>query len=130
MRSYDHAIGVRLRELRTEQGLSLSEVARRASVSKAYLSQLERGESSQPSYEVVNRLAVALGVSAARLAGHTASWERPEGPVPASLQAFAERSLLPEGDVSMLSQIHYRGKRPRTADDWAHIYETIKRTIR
>ena len=124
-------LGSRLKNLREQESLSLSEIARRAHISKAYLSQLERGESSQPSYEVLMRLATALATSPANLAGDTSSWRPNEDSrLPASLRAFAERSAIPEVDVSMLAQIHYRGKQPRSADDWAHIYETIKRTIR
>lgn len=120
----------RLAELRGEQKLSLSEVARRAQVSKAYLSQLEHGDSKQPSYDVLARVATALGVSVSTLTGRPAVWEpEEESPLPSPLRAFAEDANLPEADVAMLSKIHFRGKRPRNPDDWAHIYETIRRTI-
>jgi transcriptional regulator with XRE-family HTH domain len=125
------ALGERLRELRVRQALSLSEVARRAQISKAYLSQLEHGESTQPSYEVLVRLATALGSGVSELTGRPAVWEPNEsGPLPTSLRAFAEQVDLPDTDVSMLSKIHFRGKQPKVPEDWAHIYETIKRTIR
>ena len=121
----------RLAQLRHEQGLSLSEVARRAQVSKAYLSQLEHGDSKQPSFEVVARVATALGVSVSKLTGQAAVWEPGEAaPLPTSLRAFADEAGLPDADISMLSRIHFRGKRPRDPGDWAHIYETIRRTIR
>jgi transcriptional regulator with XRE-family HTH domain len=108
----------------------MSEIARRARISKAYLSQLEHGESSQPSYDVLGRLAVALGSSPDYLAGGSSGQTSGSAALPASLRAFADQSSLPEADVSMLAHIHYRGKLPRNAEDWAHIYETIKRTIR
>lgn len=121
----------RLATLRDNQGVSLSEIARRAQISKAYLSQLERGESTQPSYEVLERIATALGVHVEDLTGRRGSWDPAElEPVPPSLRAFATQSGLPDVDVEMLARIHYRGKRPRDPDDWAHLYETIKRTIR
>jgi XRE family transcriptional regulator, regulator of sulfur utilization len=121
----------RLTRLREKQELSLSEVARRAQISKAYLSQLEHGESKQPSYEVLDRLATALAVNVEDLTGRRGSWDPSEHePVPASLRAFASQSGLPDVDVEMLAKIHYRGKRPRDPGDWAHLYETIKRTIR
>lgn len=118
----------RLRQSRVAQGLALSEIARRARISKAYLSQLERAESTQPSYEVLGRLAIALGTTPEALMGGSAHSLTEQ--LPASLRTFAARTDIPEVDVSMLSHIHYRGKQPATADDWAHIYETIKRTIR
>ena len=118
----------RLHQSRLAQGLTLSEIARRARISKAYLSQLERAESTQPSYEVLGRLAMALGTSPEVLMGGSAPRLAEE--LPASLRTFAARTDIPDVDVSMLAHIHYRGKQPATADDWAHIYETIKRTIR
>jgi transcriptional regulator with XRE-family HTH domain len=121
----------RLAQLREKQVLSLSEVARRAQISKAYLSQLEHGESKQPSYEVLDRLATALGTSMELLTGRSGSWDPSvHEPVPPSLRAFATQLGLPNVDVEMLAKIHYRGKRPRDPADWAHLYETIKRTIR
>jgi transcriptional regulator with XRE-family HTH domain len=124
------ALGRRLRSIRERQSLSLSEVARRAGISKAYLSQLENSESSHPSYEVIGRLATALATNISDLTGQPAVWEPLESEAPASLRTFAQKARLPAVDVSMLAKIHFRGKRPNNADDWAHIYETIKRTIR
>src|SRR5207249_6665764 len=68
----------RLTRLRERQELSLSEVARRAQISKAYLSQLEHGESKQPSYEVLDRLATALAASVEDLTGRRGSWDPSE----------------------------------------------------
>ena len=131
IRGMAEQLAERLMRLRETQGLTLSELARRAQISKAYLSQLEHGESRQPSYEVLDRLATALAVSTEDLTGRRGSWAPSEfEPVPASLRAFASESGLPDVDVEMLSRIHYRGKRPRDPADWAHLYETIKRTIR
>jgi transcriptional regulator with XRE-family HTH domain len=122
---------MRLRRLREEQDLSLSEVARRAQVSKAYVSQLERGGSTDPSYSVVTRLATALGSTVEHLTGESGVWDPTNyEAVPASLRRFAERSGLPEVDLNMLAKIHFRGRRPKDPDDWAHLYETIKRTVR
>lgn len=55
-------IGSRIRELRTKQKLSLSELAKRAGVVKSYLSTIERGIASNPTIEVVNKIARALSV--------------------------------------------------------------------
>jgi transcriptional regulator with XRE-family HTH domain len=54
-------IGPALRELRTRQGWSLEEFARRCGVSDSYLSRLERGW-SVPSFIILSRLAQVLGV--------------------------------------------------------------------
>ena len=79
----------------------------------------------------LRRVATALGVSVDHLAGDPGTWDPTElAGVPASLKAFAERSELPESDVRMLARIHYRGRQPEEPEDWAHLYETIKRTVR
>ena len=127
----DDSLGSRLRDARTAQSLSLTEVAARAGISKAYLSQLEHGASTTPSHEVLRRLATALGTSIADLTGTSETWQPGEAnKLPASLRAFARSAKIPEADVEMLAGIHYRGKQPGEPDDWAHIYETIKRTVR
>lgn len=125
------SMGSRLRDARTAQSLSLTEVATRAGISKAYLSQLEHGASTTPSHDVLRRLATALGTSIADLTGTSETWQPTEADkLPASLRAFARSAEIPEADVKMLAGIHYRGKQPGEPDDWAHIYETIKRTVR
>ena len=55
-----------LRTIREQSGYSLSECARQADVSKAMLSEVERGIKN-PSPPLVKRLAAALGVSIADL---------------------------------------------------------------
>lgn len=124
-------LGRRLRSIRTSQNRSLTDVAERAGISKAYLSQLERDDKKQPGYDIVVRLSTALGVSVEMLTGRPAVWDpSSDSRYPDTLVAFAERAQLPKGDIEMLAHVHYRGKQPSDVDDWAHIYETIRRTIR
>lgn len=52
--------GSRLRELRENAGLSLSECARQASVSRSYLSELENGIKNDPGPPVCARLSKVL----------------------------------------------------------------------
>ena len=125
------SLASRLRDTRAKQSLSLTEVAVRARISKAYLSQLEHGASTTPSHDVLRRLATALGTSIADLTGTSETWQPSEtDKLPSSLRAFARSAQIPDADVEMLAGIHYRGKQPGEPDDWAHIYETIKRTVR
>jgi transcriptional regulator with XRE-family HTH domain len=51
-----------LRTLREQKGLTQDQVAKRAGVTKPYLSQLESGARKNPSLPVLKRLAKALGV--------------------------------------------------------------------
>ncbi len=57
------SLGERLRELREAAGWSLREVATKAGVNHGYLSQLERGEVSQPAPAMLHRLAEGYGES-------------------------------------------------------------------
>lgn len=52
----------RLRQIRREKGINQEELANSAGINRSYLSSVENGKSS-PTIEVVERLAVALGVS-------------------------------------------------------------------
>ena len=54
--------GDRLRRIRTAQGLSLREFARRVGVSGSYISQLE-GNECRPSFSVLKRIAEELGTA-------------------------------------------------------------------
>lgn len=52
--------GEYVRESRIRKNMSGRELARRAGISQAYLSQLERGENKKPSLEIIVKLAEGL----------------------------------------------------------------------
>jgi transcriptional regulator with XRE-family HTH domain len=54
-------IGPAIRQLRQQQKLSLSDLARRTGISVSYLSRLEKGR-SVPSFTLLNRIGQELGV--------------------------------------------------------------------
>lgn len=58
----DIPFGERIKATRLSQHRSLTEVARSADISKAYLSQLENGGSTNPSFAIATSLAEALGL--------------------------------------------------------------------
>jgi transcriptional regulator with XRE-family HTH domain len=92
--SDDSQLGARLRELRQKKDLGLREVANIADVNHGYLSQLERGEVSQPAPQVLQKLAKGYGVPFAVLM----DWA---GYVEAGLSPNQERALSYLGeDVS------------------------------
>nr|WP_040718005.1 helix-turn-helix transcriptional regulator [Nocardia veterana] len=64
-------LGSRLRELRREQGETLTETAGRAGISPQYLSEVERGR-KEPSSEMIAALAGALGTNLAELTAEIA----------------------------------------------------------
>lgn len=62
MRDPIEYLGPRLKEIRTQSGTSLREVARQLNVSPSFLSQIENGK-SQPSVATLYAIAKLLGVS-------------------------------------------------------------------
>ncbi|WP_438447717.1 helix-turn-helix domain-containing protein [Gorillibacterium sp. sgz5001074] len=55
-------IGFRIKATRLEKNISLSELAEAAGVAKSYLSNVERGIQSNPSIQVIEKIAVSLQV--------------------------------------------------------------------
>jgi XRE family transcriptional regulator, master regulator for biofilm formation len=62
-------IGLRIRSLREEKGYSISELAKRAGISKSYLSQIERNLQVNPSLQLLSKLAKTLDASLDDLIG-------------------------------------------------------------
>ncbi|HEX6513067.1 MAG TPA: helix-turn-helix transcriptional regulator [Chloroflexota bacterium] len=122
-------LGERLRQRRSEKGVSAAELARQSGISKGYLSQLENGEpdATKPSAEVLFRIAQALDTTIADL------MERETQPadngLPQGLQDLAKSAQLPATDIKMLAQIRFRGRQPQSEDDWRFLYDAIKRAI-
>ncbi|WP_026689246.1 helix-turn-helix domain-containing protein [Alteribacter aurantiacus] len=56
-------IGERVKQYRKERGLSLTELADRASVAKSYLSAIERNIQSNPSIQFLEKIAGVLGIT-------------------------------------------------------------------
>lgn len=53
-------IGRNIQEIRKRKGLTLTQLAANAGISKSYLSNIERGVNQNPSIEVLKRLAIVL----------------------------------------------------------------------
>lgn len=56
-------VGKQIKKYRIAQNLSLSELAKRADVSKSYLSSIERDIHTNPSIQFLGKIASVLGVS-------------------------------------------------------------------
>jgi XRE family transcriptional regulator of biofilm formation len=55
-------IGKKVKQLRLEQGLTLTELAEKAGVAKSYLSSIEREVQSNPSIHFLEKISAVLGV--------------------------------------------------------------------
>jgi transcriptional regulator with XRE-family HTH domain len=118
-------VGDHIRRFREECGLSLSQLAADAGVSKGYLWTLENDQDARrPSADTLYSIAHALGVTMSDLMGRKLlPGAAPR--VPESLQEFADEEGLPEADLHMLASIQFRGEQPRTKERWRYIYTAI-----
>lgn len=115
------SFGVRLRCLREEKNWSLTELAKKAGISRSYLAQIESGEST-PTQAKIIQLANALGALPSEIMGEDPN----QIDIPDSLRKFAEAANIGSGEIQMLARIEYRGKRPSTTEEWKAIYAVIK----
>jgi transcriptional regulator with XRE-family HTH domain len=128
----------RIRTLRTKAGLSLEELATKASLSKTYLWELEKDEAGvkKPSADVLLRLATALSTTIADLMSlPSVRVQQHEIQIPPSLSEFQKRlegmgtPLSPE-DLRDLATMKFRGGQPQTADEWHSLYLMFAQTSR
>ena len=127
----EETLGQRIKRFRTDAGLTPTELAEEADVSKSYVSSLESESEPErrPSAEILYKLARALGVAMSDLLGKTPILASGQDRTPELLE-FAAAYRLPEADIDMLASIQFRGDRPRTVDRWRFIYEAIKNSER
>ncbi len=122
-------LGEKINKKRTELNWSLDELARKSGVSKAYLSQLENGESERPSAKILYNIAVALDTSIADLLGKKLS-PTEVSLTPKNLEKAATEHNIPESYVKILLAVSARTDKKEkklSPDDWFYLYETIKR---
>jgi transcriptional regulator with XRE-family HTH domain len=116
--------GTQVRDRRRQEGLSQQDLADRVGISRNYLSQIERGQSTNLSWQVHEKLASLLGLQEQTRESLLGFAE-----LPPSLAAFAQSANLPPDDVQMLSQLKYRGQQPTTPEKWELLYNVIKMTM-
>lgn len=121
--------GQRLRWLREQRGMSLDQLASKAKISRAYLWKLEKKPDANPSIDLVEQLAAALGVAPADLLDDQTTARDGETQIPEALQALQARKGLNSEEVADLARIRFRGRRPATADDWDLIYLSLKKIL-
>lgn len=89
----------RLKRFRDAAGLSLSDLATAAGISKTYLWELEKDDDgkSSPSLAVVQQLAAALSVGLLDLAGADKPWPRNAGVIKPMKRPITEEWLIANG---------------------------------
>lgn len=115
--------GKKIRQRRVDEGLSQEKLAQAVGISRNYLSQIERGQAINLSWQVMDRLTSVLGLKLEQ------STDSKTVDLPASLAEFAKTAGLPPDDVLMLVRLKYRGQQPTTPEKWELLYNVIKITI-
>jgi transcriptional regulator with XRE-family HTH domain len=131
-------LGAKVRFLRQGKGWSLGELAEKAGVSKAYISDLENGLAGKPNIQYVYNIAVALDVTLDELLRDTTVKEHharkrrsPEELPPGLAELQQELALLPDlaltdEEVESLAQVNFRGNRPRDKEGWRFVLQAIR----
>jgi len=96
-------------------------------ISRAHLSEIERGHVENPSAVVLQRLGDALGVTTADLLGSSNLTDMET--LSPSLREYAQLVQLSSDDLTMLAAIRYRGTQPTNIKDWQYLHESIKRSM-
>lgn len=107
-------------------GLSQKELAQRANFSRNYLSLIERGEAQNISTNILSQLGVALGATPAELMREA---REDETRIPPALRELARREKLSFEVVDKLAQIPRRGQEPKSTEDWARLYNLLKKYV-
>ena len=121
-------------------GESVASFATRSGVAKSHMYKLEAGGLDNPTVTTLDGIARALGITLDELLGSPGraggKREPAERPIPASLTQFLRewesehKTRMPRDVVHSLATLQFRGKRPRTVEDWRVIYAVVDRTLR
>lgn len=114
--------------------MNVADLAMASGLSKPYIWQIEDGKRKTPSGEKLLKLASALGVTVGELLGAE------EGILAKDLELTPEalgelietrgRKLgIRKEDLAMLRGIHYRGRRPGSAEDYELILLILRRIL-
>lgn len=122
-------LGKKINKKRKALGWSLDELAQKSKVSKAYLSQLETGESKRPSARILYNIAAALKTSIADLLG-LKLLPADQKDIPKTLRQAQVQYNIPNEYLRILATISTRTSKKEkelSPEDWFYLYETIKR---
>ena len=125
-----------LKRLRMQKQLSQPDLAATSDLSKGYVYMLEAGEMTNPSLDTLFQISKALDCTIADLVGQprTTLKADPGLEIPDALREFAKRQKregepVTDEELRSLAHMQYRGKRPQSVEDWAYVYEFLKRTL-
>ena len=124
------SLGEKIQTLRTAHGWSSGQLSRESGVSRAYLWQLEIGGKENPSFDILQKLANALGVSVSEFDEASQDFSA-NIPLPPGLGEFVNSKKKALGitktDIEVMRNIHFRGRQPRDPEDWELLYLFLKK---
>lgn len=119
-------IGFQVAKRRQQLGLSQEALAKKADVSRNYISLIERGEATNISTSILSRIASALGATLHELMSES---EHDELLIPPTLRELGRQDNLSFEVVDKLSRIPRRGKEPTTVEEWRKLYNIVKKYL-
>jgi transcriptional regulator with XRE-family HTH domain len=124
-------LGHRVRFLRQGKGWTITTLAEKSGVSKAYISDLENGVAGKPNIQYVYSIAVALGVTLDELLEDAKPTQRNrprknDEDLPPGLAELQLELNLTDAEVESLAQVNFRGNRPKDAEGWRFLLEALK----
>lgn len=96
-------IGDRIRTIRVQKRMTLSNLAEKANVTKSYLSNIERNISTNPTIEFVEKVALALNMKPESLLG----WEKDEASSLEKSFSYVKKYLLTMDDEQLIELKDY-----------------------
>ena len=144
-------LGTRIAQLRVARNMSLGSLSvASGGLAKSYLSRLEQGKVANPGVQTLDQVASALGSSLLDLL-MPLRVQRTDGPktssgrkmkdgsefaedMPEALRVFAEemrstRRTIPRDTIRSLAALQYRGRQPKTAEDWRFLFDALVRSV-
>lgn len=109
-RDFLHQIGSRVRELRAERGLTMQQLADRASISRRLMTQIEHGQAN-PSLVTITRIARQLGTDFTSLLDNDSA-------APVEVFGPDQRVLVWTGEQGSTAYLLVATSPRRTADMW------------
>ena len=116
-------MGRRVLNRRKDMGLSQEALAQRASISRNYVSLIERGEARNVSLNIMGQLAIALETTPAWLMGQPS---QDDILIPPALRKFGLEAGLSFETVDKLARIPRRGQEPQSVEQWRRLYDAIR----
>lgn len=95
-----------------------------------YLWKLERKPDANPSIEITQKIAEALGTTVGMLVSPAETKGAKPQEIPESLLAASEKFDMSEKDVQDLAGIRFRGGHPMTAEEWGLLYFQLKQIVK